>query len=107
MKSTWFKVLVLVLLVSIILLAGPVRCTVRANRFKAGYEAVQVGDSKDEVIKQLGQPAEIAPCYHPSSESELQRKCFDEFWYYSFLQRWGISFDKDERVIHKTYSVSY
>jgi len=107
MKSTWFKALVLVLLVSIIVLAGPVRCTVRANRFKAGYEAVQVGDSKDEVITQLGQPAEIAPCFHPSSESELQRKCADEFWYYSFLQRWGISFDKDERVIHKTYNVSY
>lgn len=107
MKSTWFKVFVLMLLVSIVLLAGPVRCTVRAHRFKVGYEAVQVGDSKDEVIKLLGQPAEISPCFHPSSESELERICADEFWYYSFLERWGISFAKDERVIHKTYNVSY
>ena len=107
MKSTWFKALVLALLVSIALLAGPVRWTVRAHRFKAGFLAVQVGDSKDEVIKQLGQPGEITPCFHPSSESELERKCSDEFWYYSFLERWGISFDKDERVIHKTYNVSY
>jgi len=106
MKSSWFRALVLVLLVSIILLAGPVRCTVRAHRFKAGYTAVQVGDSKDEVIEQLGQPPEITPCFHPKSESELERKCADEFWYYSFLERWGISFDKGGRVIHKAYNVS-
>jgi len=104
MKSTWFKVLVLVVLVSAALLAG---WTVRKHRFKAGFMVVQVGDTKAEVIKQLGQPAEVTPCFHPSSESELDRKCSDVFWYYSFLERWGISFDRDGRVIHKTYNVSY
>jgi hypothetical protein len=39
--------------------------------------------------------------------SELESACAEEFWYYSFLERSGISFDKDGKVIHRTYNVSY
>jgi hypothetical protein len=104
MKSFKIKVLVLALLIGIGFFAG---WYVRAQRFKTSFTRIQVGDTKEQVISQLGQPGETSPCFHPSEESELQRKCADEFWYYSFLERWGISFDKDGKVIHKTFNVSY
>lgn len=106
-KSFTIKALLLALIVSVALMAYPVRWYVRSHRFESAFDAVQVGDSKDEVIKQCGQPDENSPCFHPSAESELQRICADEFWYYSFLERWGISFDKQGKVIAKTYNVSY
>ena len=104
MKSFKTKVLVLVLLVSIGFLAG---LYVREQRLKAGFLRIQEGDTREQVIKQLGQPGEVSPCFHPSDQSELQRNCAEEFWYYSFLERWGISFDAEGRVIVTTYNVSY
>ena len=103
MKSLKIRVLVLALLVSIGFLTG---WYVRMQRFKAGFSRVQAGDTKDQIIKQLGQPGEISPCFHPSGESEFGRKCAEVFWYYSFLERWGVYFDIDGRVLDTTYSVS-
>lgn len=103
MKSFTIKAIVLALLIGIGFLAG---WYVRMKRFEAAFARVQVGDTKEQVITQLGQAGEVSPCFHPREESELQRKCAEEFWYYSFLERWGVSFDGDGRVIHKTYSVS-
>ena len=103
MKSFTIKVLVLALLVSIGFLAG---WYVRLQRFKAGFIRVQVGDTKEQVINQLGQPAEISPCFHPRDETELGRQCAEDFWYYSFIERWSVSFDADGKVIHTNYSVS-
>lgn len=103
MKSFTAKLLVLVLLVSIGFLAG---LYVREQRLKAGFIRIQAGDTKEQVIKQLGQPHEISPCFHPSDESESQRICFEVFWYYSFLERWGVYFDKQGKVIDTGYSVS-
>ena len=103
MKSLTIKVLVLTLLVSIGFFAG---WHVRLQRFKAGFERIQVGDTKEQVINQLGQPAEVSPCFHPRDETELSRKCAEDFWYYSFMERWGVSFDADGKVIYTNYSVS-
>ncbi len=104
MKSFKFKAFVLALLIGIGFLAG---WYVRKQRFETRFAMVQVGDTKEQVIKQLGQAGEVSPCFHPSKESELERKCAEEFWYYSFLERWGVSFDRDGRVIHTTYNVGY
>ena len=103
MKSFTIKALVLALLVSFGFLTG---WYVRLQRLKAGFEKVEVGETKDQVIEQLGQPHEVSPCFHPREETELGKKCVDVFWYYSFLERWGVSFDSDGRVIHTNYSVS-
>ena len=103
MKSFKIKVLVLALLVSI---AFPAGWYVRLQRFKVGFERVQVGDTKEQVINQLGQPAEISPCFHPRDETELSRKCAEDFWYYSFMERWRVSFDANGRVIYTNYNVS-
>lgn len=107
MTSFRIKALLLAFIVIVALLAYPVRWSVRSHRFKSAFDTVQVGDSKDEVIKQFGQPDEIAPCFHPRHETELDRMCAEEFWYYAFLERWGISFDKQGKVIYKNYNVSY
>src|ERR1044072_9812109 len=98
MKSFTAKAIVLVLLVSIGFFAG---WYVRMRRFEAGFARIQVGDTKQHVIEQLGQPGEISACFHPKKdENELEKKCADQFWYYSFLERWGVSFDSNGRVIH-------
>ena len=104
MKSFKIKALVVALLIGIAFLAGSY---VRLQRFKANFIRVQAGDTRAQVITQLGQPGEISACFHPSGESELERACVQQFWYYSFLERWAISFDKDGKVIHTTYNFSY
>jgi hypothetical protein len=103
MKSLTIKLIVLALLVSIAFLAG---WYVRQQRFKAGFERIQIGDTKEQVISQLGQPAEVSPCFHYRDETELGRKCAEDFWYYSLMERWSVSFDANGRVIFTNYSVS-
>jgi hypothetical protein len=103
MKSFTIKALLLALLVSTGFLAG---WYVRLQRFKAGFERIQVGDTKEQVINQLGQPGEVSACFHTREESALERSCAEEFWYYSFMERWGISFDANGKVISSTYNVS-
>jgi hypothetical protein len=103
MKSFTIKGLVLALLVSVAFLTG---WYVRLQRFKAGFERVQVGDTKEQVLNHLGQPAEISPCFHWRDETELGRQCAEDFWYYSFIERWSVSFDANGRVIYTNYSVS-
>ena len=103
MKSFKIKALVLALLVSVAFLAV---WYVRAQRFKDAFPRIQAGDAKEQVIRELGQPGEISPCFHWRDDGELQRKCAEVFWYYSFLERRGVAFDIDGRVIYTTYSVS-
>ena len=103
MKSFKIRALVLALLISIAFVAG--WCS-RAQRFKDAFPRIQAGDRKEQVISDLGQPGEISPCFHWKDESEEQKKCAEVFWYYSFLERRGVAFDSDGRVIYTTYSVS-
>ena len=103
MKSFKIRALVLVLLVSIAFVAG---WFVRAKRFKDAFPRIQAGDAKEQVIRDLGQPDEISPCFHTSDENEFHRKCAEVFWYYSFLERRSVSFDINGKVIISSYSVS-
>lgn len=77
---------------------------VRRNIFIEGYEKLQPGDSKQLVVDSLGQPAEIAQC---GDSGKLKYPCREEYWYYSFMERWVIFLDKDGSVLGKAYNVSY
>ena len=64
------------------------------------FKKIRPGESKSDVIDLLGEPGEIETC--KGSET-----CKDVFLYYTFLERRGIVFDRDDRVIDKYYNVSY
>lgn len=80
---------------------------VKSKSFSAGYAKLQVGDTKQIVVQVLGQPEEIENCYDSGSKEDLTKRCVETYWYKSFLERWGLSFDRDGKVIDKTYNVSY
>jgi hypothetical protein len=77
-----------------------------------GYQQIKVDDSKEKVSSLMGQPDEVEPCRTVSSskdtaeDKEYQRNCFEQYWYYSLVSPYVISFNKDGRVIAKAYQVS-
>ncbi len=78
----------------------------RAKSFSLAYERVRVGDTKAEVVKLFGQsPDEVTSCN--DSYGQLQRNCGEVYWYFSFLERWEILFDRDGRVIDKGHNVLF
>jgi len=68
------------------------------------YEKLQIGDSQQLVLQTLGQPDRIEQCRKSGEKSD---PCKDEYWYYSFMERWIVYLDKDGNVIYKSYAVSY
>ena len=75
-------------------------CELRKWRLKSAVAQVEIGNSKQQLINLLGEPDEIAACRHEDI-------CKDEYYYYSFMERWMIYFDKDDKVIDTGYNVSY
>ena len=61
------------------------------------YERLSRGISKPDVLNSFGQPDEIRVC---DSSSD----CKDYFIYLSFMERWGVVFDNEDRVIDKFYN---
>lgn len=75
-------------------------CVVKAKRYERGYAQLGVGDTKRDVTQLLGEPSEVEPCY-------AGEKCAEVYVYYSFMERWGVVFDRDGKVVDKYYNVSY
>ena|SRR5437899_1672344 len=82
------------------------------TKYDRGYAQIKVGDSKDVVVNVMGKPDEIQRCMLVSSandtpeDKKYREKCFEQYWYYSFLKSRVISFDKEGRVLVKGYQVS-
>jgi hypothetical protein len=77
------------------------------KKFSTLFAKMQVGDTKETVVQELGHPDEIERCNNVSSKQDLNKGCFETYWFTSFLERWGVSFDKDGKIVDKTYNVSY
>ena len=75
---------------------------IRLTTFKANYESLRNGDSKQVVVDKLGQPQEIHPCRPPG-----RTPCSEEYSYFSFMERWIIYIDENGSVVDKSYGVSY
>jgi hypothetical protein len=115
-KSSAQKILFLglgILAVALVLFAGFALNKYRVQRNRErGYEQVNIGDSKELVSSLMGQPDELQTCRVVSGSNdsaddrEYQRNCFDQYWYYSLLHPYVISFNKDGRVIAKAYQIS-
>jgi len=72
-----------------------------------GFENLDIGDSRAKVLESLGQPDEIEVCVDRKAEDPLNKACVEQFWYKRFIERWGVSFDSNGRVIHKSYNALY
>ena len=82
-------------------------CVVQAKRYKRGHTQVETGQSKQNVVDALGQPSEVQGCYGPVYfEGKVTGECATKYYYHSFLESWGVLFDKDGKVIGKFYNVS-
>jgi|ERR1051325_4905573 hypothetical protein len=75
-------------------------------RIMSTFDKVNVGDKKETVVLKLGQPDEVENC-HDSPSVEEPNRCVETYWYKSFLERWGFSFNKDGKVVDKTNNVSF
>ena len=103
-----FRVIVLsvAVLVVIALSAFIVFSHVRSNKRSVAFAKVQVGDTKQRVAQLFeSPPEEVTNCSDP--HNEFNGKCADVYWYYSFLERWEIYFDRDGKVLDKGHGVSF
>ena len=97
-------VTVTVIILPLILIGA---CVVKEKRYERGYARVEVGDSRKDVERLLGEPAEVQSCSGPVNfGGRVTGECAKEYVYYSFLEEWWIIFDKDGKVLGKLYSVS-
>ena len=99
-----FRVFVVLLLV---LAAVIVSYQVRRSKLSSSIAKIQIGDTKESVVQTLGQPAEVEACFERSSSNDKSQPCVQTYWYKSFLERWGLSFNAEGKVIDKTYNVLY
>jgi hypothetical protein len=107
-----FSVIMLVLL----LLGSPLLYAGNEYRLKKKYERalrqIQIGDSKQRVVSLMGEPDETLWCYpFPTADDtpELKRfheQCVDQYWYFTFLKPYYISFDRNNQVSGKDYMIS-
>jgi hypothetical protein len=90
----------------LVLSAFTYSCHAKREKLKNGFAGVQIGDTKQTVVQVLGQPEEVENCYS-DPRADPDKICIEVYWYKSFLERRGISFNRDSRVVYKTYNVLY
>jgi hypothetical protein len=105
-----------VILLVLILLTSPVLYGANQYRLKKTYERalsqIQIGDSKQRVVSLMGEPEETRWCYPlPTSNDTPEQKrfheqCVDQYWYFTFLKPYYVSFDKNNQVSGKDYTIS-
>ena len=91
MKRLSVTVILILLFIAIISSVAAYSWRVKRHKFDEAYAKLQVGDKRETVVQLLGSPEEIINCYDPKSENELDRKCGEEYWYLSFMERWIVS----------------
>jgi hypothetical protein len=115
-KLTWRTVIYAVAAVIVILACLPFLYVANEYRLKRKYERaldrIQVGDTEQSVLSLMGQPDERNWCYplptdHDSSEQkQFHAQCVQTYTYVTFMENYGVSLDKDNRVSGKFHSVS-
>lgn len=104
-----FKDIILAAAVLLVLAVSAIAYSyhIRREKLTTTFVKVQLGHSKQTVVQMLGQPDEIENCSGSDSNQELTKRCVETYWYMSFLERWGFSFNRDGKVIDKTHNVSF
>lgn len=106
MKNLRVIVLLVAFLVVIAVSAFIASSHVRSKRRSVAFARVQVGDTKQTVTQLFGStPEEVSNCN--DTHDQFRGKCAERYWYFSFLERWEILFDRDGKVIDKGHNVSF
>jgi hypothetical protein len=83
-----------------------------SNKYDNALNQLRVGDPEQNVVTLMGQPDERAWCYPlPTDHDSLEQKqfhesCVQQYCYYTFLQRYTVTLDRNNRVSDKNRVVS-
>ena len=115
-KVPWRVVGYIIVVVLSVAVISPFLWMAHEGRLKRRYEfalnRIQVGDSEQTVIALMGQPTGrdwCRPLPKDSDTAEAKRfheHCFITYTYSTFMEHYGVSFDKDNRVSGTFHSVS-
>lgn len=115
-KLSWRTLIYCLIAVGVIVICLPFAYVANEYRLKGKYERaldrIQVGDTEQSVLALMGQPDERNWCYplptdHDSTErKQFHAQCVQTYTYLTFLENYGVSLDKDNRVSAKFQSVS-
>lgn len=72
----------------------------RYSKIQNHFSEIQIGQTKEDVLRIIGSPDETTGCRSD------HRECVETFWYYGYIERWAVYFDKHGRVIDRNYNVS-
>lgn len=105
-----------VILVVAVAVSAPILYALNEGRLKRRYEdalnRIQIGDSEETVIALMGQPDQRDWCYplpkdrEPKQMKQFHQRCFITYRYVTFMEHYGVSLDKDNRVSGTFRSVS-
>jgi hypothetical protein len=84
---------------------------VRANTLTKNFERINIGDSRDWVVKLLGRPRSIEKCGEPFGNPGGVPGCKEDYLYASpyaplISEYWSVSFDNGGRVVDKFHYLS-
>jgi|GEM_PF-5678401 len=91
---------VLVILVVIGLVGYAAARIHRVSKISDSFNQIHKGQTKQEVLKVLGSPDEDNTWQYCGSG------CAERFWYYGFIEGWGVDFDVNGMVIDSFNNVS-
>jgi outer membrane protein assembly factor BamE (lipoprotein component of BamABCDE complex) len=101
---SWKRVIVsvgiLVVLVALTIVSYASARIYRVRQIENDFEQIHKGQTKQEVLKVLGSPDEA------NTWERCGSGCAERFWYYGFIEQWGIDFDANGKVIDSFYNVS-
>ena len=101
---SWSRViggLIVIAVLTVVTLVGYASAKVyRVSKIQRHFGEIHKGQTKQEVLNILGSPDETTDCRSDD------RECVETFWYYGFIERWMIYFDRYDRVIDVNYNVS-
>ena len=72
----------------------------RLSKIRNHFDQVHKGQTKQEVLRLLGSPDEANTWQYCGSD------CAERFWYYGFIEQWGVDFDANGEVVDSFYNVS-
>ena len=83
----------------------------KIERFRRAYEAIKVGDSREAVVTEMGEPDAVTDCPEvpfsdKKKEAEFRSKCFQQYKYVRLMAVYTISFDRSGTVFNKSKIVS-
>lgn len=106
----------IVILVIALAVASPFLWMAHEGRLKRRYEyalnRLQIGDPAETVIALMGQPDERNWCFPLPKDNDSEKmkqfheRCFIQYTYFTSMEHYGVSLDKENRVSGKFRSVS-